>query len=281
MIPRTLTSKLKKLATQFPVVSIMEPRQSGKTTLARSTFPDYSYVSFEDFTVQMAVREDPKHSYKTTGETPGVIFDEIQHTPELFSYMQLEIDEYKKLGHFIITGSQNFALNQSISQSLAGRIALLFFFLPFSIEELKHTQLLPQTIDAVLFRGMYPSLYSGIAEPYDWYKSYVSTYVARDVRTIRNITDLAAFQNFMRLCATRIGQVMDPHRSVMIAGLSITTVKQWLSVLEASYILFFLRPYYRNISRRLIKYQSSIFMILASPALFFLSTLLRTCITII
>lgn len=261
MIPRTLTSKLKKLSSQFPAVSILGPRQSGKTTLARSTFPDYSYVSFEDFSVQMAAREDPKAFISNYRDTPGVIFDEIQHVPELFSYMQLEIDEYKKRGHFIVTGSQNFALSQSISQSLAGRIALLTL-LPLSIEELKQTQLLPQTIDSVLFRGMYPSLYNSTVEPYDWYRSYVSTYVERDVRTIRNITDLAAFQNFMRLCATRVGQVLNLSSLSNDSGLSIATVKQWMSVLESSYILFFLRPYYRNIGRRLIK----------SPKLYFYDT---------
>jgi uncharacterized protein len=261
MIARQLEAKLKKLATQFPAVAVLGPRQSGKTTLAKATFPDYRYFSFEDVAFQLTVREDPKAFLARYRNEPGIILDEIQHVPELFSYMQLEIDDYKKKGHFIVTGSQNFALNQAITQSLAGRIALLTL-LPLSIAELKTAHCLPSTVDEVLLKGMYPAMYADAPEAVDWYRSYINTYIERDVRQIRNVTDLTAFQKFMRLCASRVGQILSLTSLSNASGLSVSTIKQWLSVLQASYSIFLLPPYYGHISGRLVK----------SPKLYFYDT---------
>lgn len=261
MILRQITPKLKDLARQFPAVAILGPRQSGKTTLAQITFPDYLYFSFEDFDTRDLVKQDPRAFLMRYKDEPGVILDEVQNFPELFSYMQGHIDTYKKKGHFIVTGSQNFALNESISQSLAGRIAILTL-LPLSIQELQTSQLLPQSIDEAIFKGMYPSLFADDASPQDWYRSYINTYVERDVRQIKNISDLSAFQTFMKLCAGRVGQVLSLTSLSNDCGMSVPTVKQWLSVLEASYILFMLQPFYRNMGKRVIK----------SPKLYFYDT---------
>jgi uncharacterized protein len=166
--------------------------------------------------------------------------------------MQTHIDTYKKPGHFIVTGSHNLLLNQSISQSLAGRIAILTL-LPLSINELQHASLFDKNVDEVLLRGCYPALYAGSVLPIDWYKSYLNTYVERDVRQIQNITNLLKFQTFMKLCAGRVGQILNMSSLASDADLSVHAVQEWLSVLEASYIIFLLTPYYRNFSKRVIK----------------------------
>lgn len=175
--------------------------------------------------------------------------------------MQGFIDTHKKKGHFIVTGSQNFALTESISQSLAGRIALLTL-LPLSMSELKMAKKLPESLDEALFNGMYPSIYADEAKPFDWYKSYVGTYVERDVRQIKNVADLASFQQFMKLVAARVGQVLNLTALSNDTGMSVPTIKQWLNILEASYIIFLLQPFYNNLGKRLIK----------SPKLYFYDT---------
>ncbi len=261
MISRQITPKLKDLARQFPAVAILGPRQSGKTTLAQITFPDFLYFSFEDFDTRDLVKQDPRAFLMRYKDEPGVILDEVQNFPELFSYMQGHIDTYKKKGHFIVTGSQNFALNESISQSLAGRIAILTL-LPLSIQELHVSKLLPPSIDEAIFNGMYPSIYADSASPQDWYRSYINTYVERDVRQIKNISNLSMFQTFIKLCAGRIGQVLSLTSLSNDSGMSVPTVKQWLSVLEASYIICLVQPYYRNMGKRVIK----------SPKLYFYDT---------
>lgn len=261
MIERRLTTKLKKLSGQFPAVAVLGPRQSGKTTLCRLAFPEYKYFSLEDLSIRSIIKEDPKAFLDRYKNEPGIILDEVQHIPELFSYMQVYIDEYKKKGYFVVTGSQNFALNEAISQSLAGRIALLTL-LPLSIAELKKAALLPSHIDQALFKGSYPRIYADNIEPLDWYRSYIGTYIERDVRQIKNVGDLALFQKFVVLCAGRIGQVLNLTSLSNDTGLSVPTIKQWLSVLEASYIIFFLQPYAGNVGKRLIK----------SPKLYFYDT---------
>ena len=261
MISREITLKLQDLAGQFSAVAILGPRQSGKTTLAQITFPNYLYFSFEDFDTRLLVQADPRAFLMRYKDEPGVIFDEIQNIPELFSYMQGFIDSHKKRGHFIVTGSQNFALTQSISQSLAGRIALLTL-LPLSMSELKKANKLPESLDDALFNGMYPSIYANRVKPFDWYKSYVATYVERDVRQIKNVTDLSSFQQFMKLVAARVGQVLNLTALSNDTGMSVPTIKQWLNILEASYIIFLLQPFYNNLGKRLIK----------SPKLYFYDT---------
>lgn len=261
MIKREIAIKLLNLAEQFPAVAILGPRQSGKTTLAQLTFPDYHYFSFEDYDTRALVQSDPRAFLMRYKDECGVILDEIQNVPELFSYMQGHIDTYKKRGHFIVTGSQNFALNESISQSLAGRIALLTL-LPLSIDELVKADKLPKTLDQALFCGMYPSVYAPKVQPSDWYRSYIGTYIERDVRQIKNISDLALFQRFMKLCAGRVSQVLNLTALSNDTGMSLPTIKQWLSVLEASYIIFLLQPYHNNLGKRLVK----------SPKLYFYDT---------
>jgi uncharacterized protein len=252
MIRRNLALKLQKLATQFPALAILGPRQSGKTTLARATFSDYHYFSFEDLSTRALVLADPKAFLSKYMDSPGVIFDEIQNVPELFSYMQGYIDEYKKKGHFIVTGSQNLTLNEAISQSLAGRIAILTL-LPLSIAELKEAGLLPENIDNALFNGMYPSIYADKTEPFDWYRNYVTTYIERDVRQLQNVGDLNTFKRFMSLCAGRIGQTLNYTSLSNDTGLSVPTMEKWFSILEASYIVFILQPYYKNLGKRVVK----------------------------
>ncbi len=261
IITRDLAPKLLSAAAQFPAIAVLGPRQSGKTTLVTTTFPEYRYFSFEDPHVRALARVDPRAFLNEYKHEAGLILDEIQNIPELFSYLQTHIDLNKKKGFFIITGSQNFALNQAITQSLAGRIAI-FTLLPLSIHELEQAQLLPEKIDQLLFKGAYPSVHADGINALDWYRSYIATYVERDVRQIRNVTDLNAFQNFMKLCAGRVGQVLNITSLSNDSGLSVHTIKQWLSVLAASYIIFLLQPYYRNWSKRVIK----------APKLFFYDT---------
>lgn len=262
MIRRELSIKLQILATQFPAVAVLGPRQSGKTTLVQSVFPEYLYFSFEDPDVRALIQEDPRGFLNKYKDERGIILDEVQHVPFLFSYMQTHIDATKKIGHFIVTGSQNLLVNESITQSLAGRIALLTL-LPLSIQELTRSQQLTADIDDALFKGCYPALYtSALPAPLDWYRSYINTYLERDVRQIKNITDLSIFQKFMKLCAGRIGRLIDLTSLSNDTGMSVHAIKQWLSVLEASYIIFFLQPYYRNLGKRVIK----------SPKLYFYDT---------
>ncbi len=261
IIKRAMRPKLLDLAQHFPAVAILGPRQSGKTTLAVNTFPNYRYFSFEDPDIRQLVRTDPRAFLDQYKNEKGVIFDEIQHVPDLLSYMQTHIDFSKKMGHFIITGSQNLYLNQAVSQSLAGRIAILTL-LPLSIEELNAYDLLPENINETLLRGMYPRIWADKVAPVDWYKNYINTYIERDVRQIQNVTDLSMFQKFMKLCAGRTGQVLNVSSLSNDAGMSVNTIKQWLSVLQASYIIFLLQPYYKNFSKRVIK----------APKLFFYDT---------
>jgi uncharacterized protein len=253
-IKRKVEKRLIDLASKFPAVAIFGPRQSGKTTLAKKCFKDYKYVSFEDIDNRERVSKDPRAFLEKYKDEAGLILDEVQHVPHLLSYMQTHIDTYKKYGHFILTGSQNLLLNQSVTQSLAGRIAFITL-LPLSIQELKDADLLPSQIDQILFKGMYPSIYADPEKDKasDWYKFYINSYIERDVRQLQNIGDLSLFQKFMGLCAGRIGQIVSLSSLSDDLGVSVPTVKRWLSVLEASYIIFLLQPSYKNFSKRLIK----------------------------
>lgn len=251
-VERTLESKLLKLKDQFPVLALFGPRQSGKTTLARMLFPHYRYVNLESFEAQEFAVSDPKGFLDQFRKDEGVILDEIQKTPKLLSSIQVEVDERPTLGRFILTGSQNLLLNHHVNQTLAGRVALLTL-LPLSIEEMRKASILPQTAADAIFQGFYPRVYQHNADPVIFAESYVRTYVERDVRDIQQITSLLEFQKFMRLCAARIGQLLDLSDLSKDAGISLPTVKSWLSILEASYIIFLLQPHHVNFNKRLVK----------------------------
>ena len=258
MIERTLTPKLLDLAQKFPVVSLMGPRQSGKTTLVRASFPHLPYVSLEEPDIRQFALTDPRGFLANYPR--GVVLDEAQNTPQLFSYIQTIVDTQPE-AKFILTGSANFLLMEQISQTLAGRSALLTL-LPLSLTELASSGRLPATYEEAIFAGQYPRLYDRAIHPTDFYPSYIQTYVERDVRLLKNIADLNAFIRFVQLCAGRVGQLLNYTSLANDAGLSPNTAKGWLSLLEASYIVYVLRPYHQNFSKQVIK----------SPKLYFYDT---------
>ncbi|TFG91045.1 MAG: ATP-binding protein [Candidatus Atribacteria bacterium] len=249
MIQRSLTEKLLHLSAKFPVVSLTGPRQSGKTTLLKMAFPNHKYASLEDPDTRIFAETDPR-SFLNSGSK--MIVDEIQRLPELFSYIQSITDESGIDGQFIISGSQSFLLNDKISQSLAGRVAVLNL-LPLSISEIQNHGFEITTYEELLYKGFYPRLYDKNIEPEDFYPNYVQTYIERDVRLLQNIQDLNQFVRFVKLCAGRIGQLLNLSSLAHDAGLSVNTAKAWLSVLEASFIVFLLHPYHRNFNKRLVK----------------------------
>lgn len=255
MIERTLTSRLVALAQKFPVVTLTGPRQSGKTKLVRTTFPSLPYVSLEEPDIRQIALTDPRGFLANFPD--GGILDEVQHTPDLFSYLQRIVDE-KRTIQFILTGSSNFLLLERISQSLAGRTAILHL-LPLSLEELPPGD---ASYERVIFRGRYPRIFDREIAPTDFYPAYLQTYVERDVRLTKNIGDLDSFIRFVRLCAGRIGQLLNYASLANDAEISPNTAKAWLSILENSYITYRLQPYHRNFNKRLIK----------SPRLYFHDT---------
>ena len=259
MIERNITSKFIEFTKKFPIVSLTGPRQSGKTTLLKHILPDYRYVSLENPDNRNFAIEDPNGFLKTYNQF--VIFDEVQRVPELFSYIQTKVDEDKIMGQYILSGSQNFLLLSQISQTLAGRVAVLKL-LPFSYAELKNANLLSDDITINIFRGSYPATYDRQLNADEFYPSYLETYIQRDVRNLLDIKDLRSFQIFIKLCAGRIGQPLNLSSLANDCGISSPTAKAWLSILESSFVVFTLSPYYRNFSKRLIK----------SPKLYFYDT---------
>jgi predicted AAA+ superfamily ATPase len=249
MIDRTIEPVLKDLVSKYPVVTLTGPRQSGKTTLCRKVFPDMAYANLESPDVREFAAADPRGFLAAYPE--GVIIDEIQRGPQLVSYIQGIVDERKIPGQFILTGSRQFEVMNTINQSLAGRTALLKL-LPFSIAEIRGTTL-PESLDLLLLTGFYPRIHDQGLNPTQALGDYYETYVERDLRQLAAIRDLGLFQKFVRLCAGRIGQIANLQSLANDAGVSHTTARAWITLLEASYILFLLKPWYRNISRRLIK----------------------------
>lgn len=250
MIKRTLEGSLKKASRQFPVLAVLGPRQSGKTTLVRNIFPQHPYLSLEDPDTRLFAQSDPRAFLeKYQG---GAIFDEAQKTPLLFSYLQRVVDERKSGMPFILTGSQNFLLHEKISQTLAGRVKL-FTLLPLSMEELAGSSFTFRNANEFIFKGGYPRIYDKKMMPRDWYPSYIQTYLERDVRDIKHITDLGVFQKFLKLCAGRVGQLVNFSSLGEECGVSHNTIRSWISVLESSYIIFLLPPYYKNWKKRLVK----------------------------
>lgn len=250
MIPRTAASTLRTLAAGFPVVGVTGPRQSGKTTLARAVFSDKPYVSLEDPDVREFASEDPRAFLARYAD--GAVLDEAQRAPALFSYLQSHVDETGSPGQFILTGSQQFGMVSAITQSLAGRVGLLAL-LPFSLSELHDAGKAPESLDELLWRGGYPPIYDRPVDPPTWYGSYVQTYLERDVRQLIQIRDLTLFQRFLRLCAGRTGQLLNQSALGDETGVSHNTIREWVSVLEASYIIHRLPPQHRNFNKRLVK----------------------------
>ena len=246
MIKRDLSHKLKHLSLKFPVVSVVGPRQSGKTTLVRNVFPKLAYVSLEDLDVREFARQDPRGFLANYRK--DVILDEVQRVPDLFSYIQTLVDQKNTAGNFILTGSQNFLLRENVSQTLAGRTALLNL-LPLSLAELQKTSYALKNSEDYIFKGSYPRIYDKKISPEDWYPNYIQTYVERDVRLIKNISDLNAFQKFIRLCAGRSGQILNLSSLGNDCGINHNTAKSWLSILESSYLVFLLKPYYKNFNK--------------------------------
>ncbi len=246
-ISRHLTQKLKQSTLKYPVVAVIGPRQSGKTTLVKHTFSKMDYVSLEDPDIREFAKNDPR-GFLSNYEK-GVIIDEAQRVPDLFSYIQGIVDNKKKSGQFILTGSQNFLLHDQISQSLAGRVSILKL-LPFSLQELDMKN---KNFEYYLYKGFYPRLYDSKVLPNDWYPNYIQTYIERDIRQIKNITNLNMFQKFIKMCAARTGQLLNLSSLANDCGITHNTAKEWLSVLEASFIIFLLKPHYKNFNKRLIK----------------------------
>lgn len=250
MIKRTAEVRLRKLAKTFRSVAVVGPRQSGKTTLCRIVFPQKVYVSLENPDLQEFANADPRgflSQYKN-----GAILDEIQKAPHLFSYLQQILDETKKKGLFILTGSNNFLLQSTITQTLSGRIAYLQL-LPLSLQELKKTKRLKADYSWHILSGGYPELIAKKIKPADWYSGYLHTYIERDVRQLKNISNLSQFTKLLRLCAGRTGQMLNMTAISNDCGIDQKTVAAWLSILQSSYIIYLLKPYHNNFNKRIIK----------------------------
>ncbi len=250
MIPRLATESLLRLARDFPVLALTGPRQSGKTTLAQAAFPDKPYISLENPEQREFAERDPRRFLQRFAE--GAILDEVQRAPALLSWLQELVDSRKRMGDFVLTGSAQFDLLAGMAQSLAGRVGRVEL-LPFSAQELAGVDALPETLETMLYRGAYPPLYDRALLPSDWFPNYVATYLERDVRQLVAVRDLSQFQRLVRMCAARSGQLLNLAALGADCGISAATARQWLSVLEASYLVMLLRPYHCNFGKRLVK----------------------------
>lgn len=255
MIKRHISDVLLRLSDKFPVLTLTGPRQSGKTTLLRFLFPGHAYVNLENLDVRAEAEEDPRGFLRR--HAGGVVLDEAQRVPALFSYVQSLVDERREMGRFILSGSQNFLLMESISQSLAGR-ASIQHLLPFSIGELPARA--KESLDARLLKGSYPPLHDRHLTAEEFYPSYLETYVERDVRSIRNIGNLSLFRKFLMLCAGRSGQLLNMTMLGNEVGVDHKTIQSWISVMEAAFLLYRLQPYHRNWSKRVVKQPKLIFL---------------------
>ena len=258
-ISRRLVKSLNKFKSKYPILAVTGPRQSGKTTLIKNNFPNYIYISLEDPDMRQFALEDTREFLKKYDGQ--VIFDEVQRVPELFSYLQSKVDEDKKMGQYILSGSQNFYLMSGIRQSLAGRVALLKLF-PFDITELESADLLPSTFQELMVKGSYPAIYDRSIPSRSFYKNYIETYIERDIPEILDIRNIAQFRLFLSLCAARMASELNLNDLARSCQITAPTAKSWLTVLESSYILFQLKPYFRNFNKRIIK----------SPKIYFYDT---------
>lgn len=249
-IKRQIQSSMESLLGKYPILAITGPRQSGKTTLLKSILPEYGYVSLEDTNQRSFATTDPVGFLKKYDSK--VIFDEVQQAPILFSYLQTIVDKRGSMGEFILSGSQNFHLLEKITQSLAGRVAIFRLF-PFDIGELKEAGLLPSDWKSLIINGFYPAVYSRELNPSIFYSNYIQTYIDRDVTELTKVQDMRLFRNFLALCAARTGQLINLNDLSRDCGISQPTAKSWLSILESSYIVFQLQPYFENFSKRIVK----------------------------
>lgn len=259
LINRTMSTKIRSLANQFPIVTVTGARQSGKTTLAQELFSDFAHVTLEDPSLRDLAIND-MHSFLARYSN-HVIFDEAQRVPQLFSALQGIVDQRGTNGQFVLTGSQNFLLMKTISQSLAGRVAVMYL-LPLSYAELSDAGMRPKTLDDWVWRGGYPRLHANGISPLDFYPSYIDTYVERDVREEFGVRKLSQFRQFLVQCAVRTGEVINYESLARDSGIDGKTAREWLSILETSFIAFRLYPYYKNYGKRLVK----------SPKLYFYDT---------
>lgn len=258
-VNRPVVQSIRSLLSQYPIVSITGPRQSGKTTMLKEQFDDYQYVNMELSTVREFATRDPQGFFDSLKDK--VILDEVQRVPELFSYLQVIVDEERRMGRFILSGSQSFGLLRSIQQSLAGRIAILEL-LPFDQEELRSAALLSDQYVLSILRGSYPALHDRGIPPQTFYRNYIRTYVERDVPEVLDIKDAGSFRNFIRAIAARVGSVMNWTKLSSDASISFATSKNWMSILESSYVAFTLPAYTKSFSKRIVK----------SPKVFFYDT---------
>ena len=249
MIQREITKKLLEISNYYQIITVTGPRQSGKTTLIKDVFKELPYVLLETPDIRQRAQEDPKSFLSNYSK--GAIFDEIQNVPELFSYLQGIIDENSAI-KFVLSGSQNFLLLEKVNQTLAGRTGILKL-LPFSTDELKDSNHWNENPLEFVFKGMYPRIYDRGIPPELFYSDYIQTYVERDVRSIKNIGNLSNFSRFLSLCAGRIGQLLNIDSLASDVGIATNTAKEWLSILEASYIIYTLKPHHKNFNKRLVK----------------------------
>lgn len=259
MVNRTIVGCIKANMQRYPIISLTGPRQSGKTTLLKGMFPDFRYVSLENPDNRAFAENDPNGFLQLYDQK--VILDEVQRVPALLSYIQTIVDANNLMGQFVLSGSQNFNLMKSITQSLAGRVAL-FKLLPFDMMELKSAGLLPSGYEQLILKGSYPALYDRSIPFMSFYANYIETYIQRDVTALLSIRDFGLFSTFLKLCAARIGQQLNIANLSSETGVSVPTLRSWISILESSYILYQLPPFFKNFNKRLVK----------SPKLYFYDT---------
>lgn len=264
MITRKIKAELLACASEYPAVTILGPRQSGKTTLAKMVFPKRIYLSLEDPDVRRQAQQDPRGLLEGIGRG-GAILDEIQRVPELLSYLQGLIDADREPGRFILTGSHQLELHEAITQSLAGRTAVLEL-MPFTVEEVRRYPDCPQDSYTWIQRGFYPGLHQNLLEPKRFFRSYLATYIERDLRAMIKLKDLSQFETFLHLLAGRVGQIVNYASLAGDVGVSATTIKHWISILKASYIVFELPPWFANIRKRLVKSSKLYFVDVALAA---------------
>lgn len=250
MINRQLSGLLTDIIKKMPVITLTGPRQSGKTTLVKHCFRDFTYLNLEETDTKLTAITDPRLFFEIY--KGNLIIDEAQNAPDIFSWVQVIADSDKSQRKFILTGSQNFLLLEKITQSLAGRTAIFYLF-PLTMEELKNTPFELKNYKDYLFKGFYPRLYDQDVDPVRWFDDYIVSYIERDVRTIINVGDLIQFQRFVKTCAGRIGQIVNFSQIGNELGLSYHTVQKWLSILETSYIVFRLQPWFSNFNKKIIK----------------------------
>jgi len=259
MVTRMILPEAKQALTQFRALCITGPRQSGKTTLSKQLFKGKPYINFENPSVQHEAELNPEAFLKKY--RGGAVFDEVQRVPHIFRYLQEMLDNNTKRGQFILTGSNNFLLQEQVSQSLAGRAGYLSL-LPFSYTELVNAKLAAKDVNKHILTGGYPEIWNEQLIPGTWLNSYIQTYVQRDVRLLRNISNLAAFSRFIYLCANYAGQILNRDELAKQTGVDTKTILAWLGLLENSYIIYLLQPWYNNMNKRIVK----------SPKLYFYDT---------